>query len=131
MRAPKTKYKTLSSQSKVRLLGSGWGVLMHPLEPICIHSLSACTLPVHTPVLVIIYIKHYLYSCMIINVMYMRKYSVQSPAPPDPTTTGDPPRCTRLRRERRRRSDEMVVTPLLVRIRSSHKSIYSICCLLS
>ena len=29
-----------------------------PLEPICIHSLSTCTFPV----LVIIYIKHYLYS---------------------------------------------------------------------
>ena len=31
-----------------------------PLEPICIHSLSACTFPV----LAIIYLKHYLYSCM-------------------------------------------------------------------
>ena len=30
-----------------------------PLEPICIHSLSACTFPV----LAIIYLKHYLYSC--------------------------------------------------------------------
>jgi hypothetical protein len=30
-----------------------------PLEPICIHSLSTCTFPV----LVIIYLKHYLYSC--------------------------------------------------------------------
>ena len=31
-----------------------------PLEPICIHSLSTCTFPVQ----VIIYIKHYLYSCI-------------------------------------------------------------------
>ena len=31
-----------------------------PLEPICIRSLSACTFPVQ----VIIYIKHYLYSCI-------------------------------------------------------------------
>ena len=31
----------------------------YPLEPICIHGLSTCTFPVQ----VIIYIKHYLYSC--------------------------------------------------------------------
>ena len=31
-----------------------------PEKPICIHSLSTCTFPV----LVIIYLKHYLYSCI-------------------------------------------------------------------
>ena len=47
-------------QTCCSVLGSGWGVFVHLLEPICIHSLSACTFPL----LAIIYLKHYLYSCI-------------------------------------------------------------------
>ena len=38
-----------------------------PLEPICIHSLSACTFPL----LAIIYLKHYLYSCITCRAAFL------------------------------------------------------------
>ena len=45
-----------------------------PEKPICIHSLSTCTFPV----LVIIYINHYLYSCRSVVLVLSRHYKTVS-----------------------------------------------------